>query len=448
MTGFPISMGQAVEHDAALPEMADVVIIGGGVIGITAAWYLARKGQRVVVVEKGRVAAEQSARNWGWIRQTGRDRAELPIMVEALSRWRELAEETGEDIGLRTCGITFLGADETKLAAFEAWLPEARANGVDSRMMSRAELATMMPGAARGWAGALHTPSDMCAEPFVAVPALARGAVRAGVTIVECCAARGLDIAAGRVAGVVTEKGRIACNRVLVAAGAWSALFLRREGVKIPQLSVRSNVLATGPVADVHGDAAGESGMALRRRADGGYTLASSGFYEFWIGPDAFRALPQYRQLLMGDPFGPRYRLFAPEGYPDGWGTPRRWSLDEQSPFERMRILDPAPNERALADVLQRFEETFPALGKVPVARKWAGMIDTMPDVVPVVDEAAKLPGLFICTGMCGHGFGIGPGFGRIMADLMCGEAPGHDLGRFRLSRFADGSKLELGPDL
>ena len=94
------------------------------------------------------------------------------------------------------------------------------------------------------------------------------------------------------------------------------------------------------------------------------------------------------------------------------------------------------------------FGETFPGLGPVEIAGAWAGMIDTLPDVVPVVDHAAQIPGLTIATGMCGHGFGIGPAFGRIVADMVQGKPPGHDLSRFRLSRFFDGSRLELGPNL
>ena len=75
-------------------------------------------------------------------------------------------------------------------------------------------------------------------------------------------------------------------------------------------------------------------------------------------------------------------------------------------------------------------------------------MIDTMPDVVPVIDACAALPGLWIGTGLSGHGFGIGPGVGRVLAALVAGEAPGHDLARFRLSRFSDGSPIRLGPAL
>ena len=142
------------------------------------------------------------------------------------------------------------------------------------------------------------------------------------------------------------------------------------------------------------------------------------------------------------------YLPMAPKGYPDAWGTARQWSLDAASPFEATRILNPAPHQGKINMLLTEFQSLFPQLGPVGVQASWAGMIDVMPDVVPIVDEAPDLPGLWIGTGMSGHGFGIGPAFGRILADLMTGGDAGHDMARFRFGRFADGSKLELGPGL
>jgi glycine/D-amino acid oxidase-like deaminating enzyme len=113
-----------------------------------------------------------------------------------------------------------------------------------------------------------------------------------------------------------------------------------------------------------------------------------------------------------------------------------------------MRVLNPAPNMAKVRETARAMGETFPGLGPVEIESAWAGMIDTLPDVVPVVDHAAQIQGLTIATGMCGHGFGIGPAFGRIVADMVQGKAPGHDLARFRLSRFFDGSPMELGPNL
>ena len=109
-----------------------------------------------------------------------------------------------------------------------------------------------------------------------------------------------------------------------------------------------------------------------------------------------------------------------------------------------MRVLDPAPNLGRIARLSDDFAAAFPALGRPVIARAWAGMIDVLPDQVPVLDESPE-PGLFVATGLSGHGFGIGPGVGRVMADLMTGRPAGHDLTRFRYGRFGDGSRIELG---
>lgn len=137
----------------------------------------------------------------------------------------------------------------------------------------------------------------------------------------------------------------------------------------------------------------------------------------------------------------------APRHYPDAWGTPRRWAADAASPFEAMRVLDPAPNLGRIERLRDDFAAAFPALGRPAIARAWAGMIDVTPDQVPVLDET-PLPGFYIATGLSGHGFGIGPGVGRVMADMILGRAPQHDLRRFRFSRFSDGSRVELGPSI
>ena len=446
--GLPITLDSPVTHAAALPERTDVVVIGGGIIGVSTALYLARKGVRVVLLEKGRIAGEQSARNWGWIRQTGRDLAEVPIVTEAQALWQDLADQIGDGLGLRQIGLSYLAETEADMVRHEAWVANARPLGVDSRLLGREETARLVPGTSRKFAGALHTPSDMKAEPWTAVPLMAGLAVEEGAVIIEDCAARLIDVAAGRVVGVVTEQGRVACDSVVIAGGAWSSLLLRRHGVSIPQLSVLSNVCATEPLPQVVAGGVSTGNLAFRPRADGGYTLAPSGFHEFWIGPDAFRHFPKYVPMLWREPFGRRYGAFSPKGFPDGWGTPRRWDGDDPSPFERHRILDPRPTPGKAEAAADRFAALFPELGEVRIKAAWGGMIDAMPDVVPVVDHAPGLPGLSICTGMCGHGFGIGPAFGRIMADLVTGGAVGHDLSRFRFGRFTDGSKLDLGPGL
>ena len=444
---FPIRADTPVSFAGVAPARADVVVIGAGIIGVMCAWELAKDGVSVVLLEKGRVAGEQSSRNWGWVRTQGRDLAEVPIMLDSQAMWPALEAEAG-DVGLRQTGTLYLADDEAEMGRYADWLAQARIYQVSSRILGAAQVAEMLPGVARPYAGALWTPTDMKAEPWVAVPQFARAAQAAGAVIVENCAVRTLDVEGGRVTGVMTEAGRIAAQAVVLAGGAWSSLLLRRHGVNIPQLSVRATVAATAPLGDVNLGGAVDRRLAWRKRADGGYSLAPAGFHELFVGPDAFRAFGSFTRQLWQDPLGTRLLPFAPKGYPDAWGTPRRWSADQISPFERMRVLDPKPNAAKVAKLARDFEATFPQLGPVKIASRWAGMIDSMPDVVPVVDQVAALPGLTVCTGMCGHGFGIGPAMGRIAAKLATGTAPGHDLSRFRLSRFHDGSRLVLGPNL
>ena len=131
---------------------------------------------------------------------------------------------------------------------------------------------------------------------------------------------------------------------------------------------------------------------------------------------------------------------------PGAFGTARRWNGDEITPFERARVLNPAPSPTAVARIRERLPQRFPALAGVSLAEAWAGMIDVTPDAVPILGEPAGLPGLVIATGLSGHGFGIGPAIGRIAADLARGRDAGHDLARFRHGRFFDGSPIVPGP--
>jgi glycine/D-amino acid oxidase-like deaminating enzyme len=445
---FPITEASPVRFADPLPPHVEVAIIGGGVIGVMTAFFLRQKGHSVLLLEKGRIAGEQSSRNWGWVRQQGRDPGELPIMIESMALWNRLSAELGEALGFRQTGVLYLAKTNREMAAFEAWTEHSRTHQLDTRLLTGAETVGMLKGAMSAWKGALYTPSDARAEPWTAVPALAWKTQEMGAQIREACAVRALDLAGGKVVGVVTEAGRVSCDHVVLAAGAWSRLFLARHGIAIPQLAVLGSVAATEPLPEIFAGAAADDDFAFRRRADGGYSIAPGGAqHDFFIGPDAFRSFGAYLAILKNEWRSSTMRLAAPAGFPDAWTTPRRWSEDAPTPFEATRILNPAPNLKTMGKVQDAFARAFPSLGRPRLKAAWGGMIDTLPDVVPIVDHA-PIPGLTIATGMSGHGFGIGPGMGRVVADLVTGGHVGHDLSRFRFARFSDGSRIAPGPSL
>ena len=451
--GGPVQETTPIKFYDKLPEAADVVIIGGGVIGLFSALYMQRSGLKVVVCEKGRVAGEQSSRNWGWIRQHGRDYAELPIMMEAAQLWKQVDRETNRRIGLKQEGVCYLASSSKKLEKGVKWLETAKEYQLDTRLLSKEEVDRLIDKSARGkgaheWVGATYTASDSRAEPWQAIPAVAELAQSEGVQIIENCAVRLLDIQAGKITGVITEHGTIKSEQVLLAAGAWSSLFARRHGINIPQLSVRSTVCQTEVLPKFFAGNAGDENLAFRRRNDGGYTLAGGARSDCYIGRDSIRNFWKYLPVAAAHLPDVTFKPIAPKGFPDAWGTKRSWSGDEVTPFEKMRVLNPEPNLRQVETMRENFAKRFPVVGKPKIRLSWAGMIDAMPDIVPIVDRAPDLNGLIIATGMSGHGFGIGPGFGKIISEMFAGKTLGHDMKRFRFSRFTDGSRLEVGPDI
>jgi glycine/D-amino acid oxidase-like deaminating enzyme len=422
------------------PERVDVVVVGAGIVGCATAWWLARRGLAVALVEKGRIGCEQSSRNWGFVRQQGRDPAEMPLIMESLRIWRGLAAKLGEDVGFHQGGALYLASSERELAEYEDWLETARTHQLDTRLLAGAEIGNVLAGARGRWLGALHTPSDGRAEPSLAAPAIARAAARAGAHVLEGCAARGIETAAGAVSTVVTERGAIACDGAVCAGGAWSSLFLGRLGVNLPQLKVRASVLRTAPAPEVTQGAVWSADFGLRRRSDGGYTLAHGSRIEHDLGPDTLRHFWAFRPAWRSE--RKRLRLRLGEHLVAELRTPRRWALDRPSPFEHTRVLEPAPNRRSLDEARAALARDVPALGAIEVVERWAGLIDVTPDALPVISAIPGYEGLLVATGFSGHGFGIGPGAGRLAADLVTGAPPCVDPTPFRYQRLVDGTPL------
>jgi glycine/D-amino acid oxidase-like deaminating enzyme len=442
----PITDQSPIQYDADLPASADIVIIGAGIIGITTAWFLARQGLRIVVCEKGRVAGEQSSRNWGWIRQQGRDEAELPIMMDSMRIWENLPRDIGADIGFRREGSFYLCENESEIPRYDHFLSFAPNYGLHSELISSDKLYSLISNTPRHWVAALHTPSDGRAEPSTAVPAMARACVRAGVTIIENCAVRTVSATNRVIDGVYTERGLIKCSTVVCCGGAWTSSLLYNCGLNLPQLAVKASVVSTAGAPLILAGNASDNKLAIRRREDGGYTIAMTDYLEFF---PTLHGLGQAKKFL--PLFGTAYKKlnirlagssqekFHPRG---------SWHASGISPFEQNRVLNPLPTQKALDRLRWLVNTRLPVLKDVAITQSWAGMIDATPDAVPVMDAAPGLEGLYIASGFSGHGFGIGPACGKIMADMVQNNNIEYDLSRFRFSRFSDGSRLKPGPSI
>lgn len=429
-----------VISDTNLPAWVDCVVIGGGIIGVSAALELAERGHSVALCEKGEIAGEQSSRNWGWVRIARRDPREVALMAEAQRIWKGLDTRIGRATGYTRTGLMYMCADEAMAARYDRWRRHLEGTQLPARMLGRAEIAALQPGASLKGVAALYTPEDGRAEPQLAAPAVAEAARDRGAQIFTGCAVRGIERSAGRISAVVTERGPIACNSVIVAGGAWSGMFLRSMGVLLPQLHVISHVLRTSPVPDGPDTPVWCAGFAIRRRHDGGHTIANGSGNTVDIVPDSFRYGLRYLSALREQRRELQFRFGR--AFWEALRQPTSWPLDRETVFERRRILDPAPSDKILGGLLGEVRRAFPAMEAARVVQKWAGMIDVMPDAIPVISGVEAVPGLFVATGFSGHGFGIGPAAGRLVADLVTGASPCVDPAPFRMARFTDGSRI------
>ena len=420
--------------DTDLPAETEVVVIGGGIIGVTAALFLARRGTRVVLCEKGTIAGEQSSRNWGWVRVMGRDKREIPLALESQRLWEEISAEKGVETGFRRAGILYVFDTQRMRDTYTEWAEHAREYQVSSRLLDRREMEAIVPGLNPSIDAGLFTPSDARAEPQKATPALAAMAQRAGVKIFTQCAVRGIETTGGRISGVVTERGSIKASRVLLAGGAWSRLFCGNFGLDLPQLMILGSVARVEGASALPETTVGGSKFAYRKRLDGGYSVAQRSSSVSEITPDSFRLflddLPAWKSEWKDLRVRPGRRFFEEAR------RTRTWDLDEKTPFEDVRTWDPVPNAAAVEGGLSHLQRIVPAFRDARITHSWGGMMDTTPDGVPVISAVERVPGFFIATGFSGHGFGIGPGAGKLAADLIAGDRPYVDSEPYRLDRF------------
>ena len=417
---------------------ADVVVVGAGIVGCATAYHLARRGVRVVIVERAGVAGEQSRKNWGFVRQQGRDALEVPLAMEANRIWRGLERELGSDIEWVPGGNLALAADEARMARFEEWLPVAREFGLETHLLRARDLSAVVPGLGGTWVGGMHTPGDGHADPEKATDAFARAARSHGATIHFDCGVQALTTSAGGVTGVVTERGEIRASSVVCAAGAWSSRLLRTLGLALPQRWVRGTVARTTAAPPVTSCAVWGPGVAFRQRRDGSFNIAAGGALDHDVTLDSLRQvrffLPNYwknKALFRFHVGRPLLRSLA---------AVLPGSTARRRPLVWDRGVDPVPNPVKVRRSLSELQHMLPALPKLEVARSWAGYIDATPDLLPVLGEVPALRGFLLATGFSGHGFAMGPIAGRLVSELIVDGKTSLDISGFRFSRFAEGA--------
>lgn len=418
---------------SAFPASTTVVVIGGGIVGLTAALTLAERGVPVVVLEKGRVGLEQSSRNLGWVRKMGRAAPDVPMSLASDRLWAGMAARVGVDVGYRQAGIMYLARTEAEMVMHHDWMASVQPLGLDSEILGQARIDQLVPGGRGQWAGGIYTASDGRAEPTIAPFAIAAAAVAKGAVIVENCAVRTLSLAGGKVSGVVTERGEIRCDQVLLAGGLWSRRFLGNHGVSLPTLPLISSVMRTAPMAGPTEIAVGGPDFSFRKHRDGGFVVTQRGALIAPLSLDHLLIGMRYLGSLSGNRKLLRLRLDG--GFVRDLLLPRRWGPKSVSPFERVRTMSPEADAGINAEALANLKAAWPEFGSVAVEEVWAGTMDITPDSLPVIGPVARIPGLTVASGFSGHGFGTSPAAGQLAADLVTASTPIIDPTPYRLER-------------
>ena len=384
----------------SLPGTASVVVIGGGVVGCSIAYHLARRGQRdVVVLERESVGAGTTSKAAGGIRSQFPTETEIRFSLEAIGVFERFAEEFGADIGYRKIGYLFLISDAEDLAGYRERMALQRRLGVDVREITPAEAKAIVPALrVDDLIAAVWGPTDGMAGPAEVTNGFARRARELGARIVEGVDVTAIDVERGRVRGVRTSQGAIAAPIVINAAGPVAARVGRLAGVDVAVHPRRRHIFFTEPFPEIPGP------VPLT-------TDRASGFY--------FRK--EMEQLLLSP------------------GDVEDIGEDFTVPVDRARI------DETVEKALHR----IPIVEKARIAGGWAGLRPLTPDDHAIIGWAPNVEGFFLAVGFGGHGFQHSPATGRYVSEWLLDGKPSLDLSLFDPGRFAAGRAAhhDRGPD-
>jgi sarcosine oxidase subunit beta len=372
-----------------LPAAADVVVVGGGVIGTSVTFHLAEAGVDVCLLERDQLAGGSTSRAAGGIRAQFSDPLNIAIGLRSIEAFARFGERPGAEIDFHQVGYLFLLDRQEDVAAFERSVELQNELGVPSRFVPLEEVAELCPPAGLdGVLAATYSPLDGHASPESVVQGYGAGARTYGATIVTRCAADRIVVERGEIRGVETAEGTIETGIVVCAAGVWSPDLARTAGVELPVVPYLREVGFTGPAA----------GITDRIPLTIDF---STGFYFHREGPG----------LLFG---------MADREQPPG--------------------LDAPTDPDWLVNVLEVAERRCPLLLDLGIAGGWKGAYEVTPDHNALVGESREAARLLYATGFSGHGFLQGPAVGEIVRDLVLGRTPFLDVAPLSAERFADAS--------
>lgn len=411
----------------------DVAIVGGGIIGCAIAYNLALRHARVIVLEQARIAAQQSSRAWGFIRQQGRHTSEIPLAARACEIWQTLEQELDADLEYRRSGILLAAENEQDEVRLRAGLQAARESGIQSELIDADEISRLLPGARHNWRSGLLTRGDGHAEPAKACVAFAEAARRLGVTLMEGVRVNALRRVGTNGLSIRTEIGDLSARHVVVAAGVGSAELMAQAGISIPVQPVRASVAQTMPSELKLALPVWSPSVAFRPKQDRSFYV-SNGYRgvdaEYDLGLHSFRHFTKFLPVFLANRGVINVSL----------GRETLRNLRHQLRHHHLSIPNEEPlvNGRLTSRNLHEFFKLFPQLRDGGIKRTWAGRIDATPDLIPIISRC-ELEDLYLVTGFNGHGFALAPAVGQAVCELILDGRSLLGIEAFRLSRFGEG---------
>ena len=371
-----------------MKDRADLVIVGGGVIGLSLAYNLARLGLTdVVVLEQGYLCFGASGRNGGGVRQQWSTEEHIKLGRQSIDIFRQLSRDLGINIWFRQGGYLFIARDKQTTNELEKNVELQNKMGVPTRMTGATEAARIVPGlSTRDIEACSYNPDDGTLFPWPVIWGLARAVSQLGVEVNTFTRVTDIDVKDGKIVKVVTDKGSIATSRVVNAAGGWSWQIARLAGCDLPNKPYRHEILVSEP---------------LKPFLDPMICDLSDGTY--------------FSQTMRGEICG-------------GLSDP-----DEPS------SMSTASSLRFLGRMSASMTRILPRLAAVKIMRQWAGYYDETPDGMPIMGRVEGIEGFIQLNGFGGHGFMLSPAIGKITADWLLRREDHEIFEKYNLERFSKG---------